>query len=379
MIEHFTAPGDWVFDPFAGGGTTLVESLALGRNALGIDISQLAAFVSEAKTLRLSERDHAAVERWIGRLPDVVDMHAPGVRSEAYANAGYYRNIQGPDFWRLRKAIEQSLASVVRLRLDAARTLARCVVLRTAQWALDAREQRPSIPNFRSEMIGRAKAMLKASLQFTKEIEALPSKARPTCLFLNRPAAGANEEEIVQQIAPPKLILTSPPYPGVHVLYHRWQVDGRREAPAPFWIANKVDGAGSSYYTMGDRKYPELRSYFEKLEAAFSSIAAMAGTETTIVQMVAFSEPAWQLPRYLEVMERCGLSERTLGLEDSEDGRLWRDVPNRKWHLRYKARGAAAREVVLIHRRSSISPSLPDLQPAYSTRNQTPRAISAQE
>ena len=40
------------------------------------------------------------------------------------------------------------------------------------------------------------------------------------------------------------------------MLYHRWQVDGRKEAPLPFMIANKLDGAGSSFYTMGDRKYP---------------------------------------------------------------------------------------------------------------------------
>ena len=57
----------------------------------------------------------------------------------------------------------------------------------------------------------------------------------------------------------PRLVLTSPPYPGVHVLYHRWQVDGRKEAPLPFMIANKLDGAGLSYYTMGDRKYPGLK------------------------------------------------------------------------------------------------------------------------
>lgn len=35
VLEHYTQPGDWVVDPFAGGGTTLVEALALGRNALG--------------------------------------------------------------------------------------------------------------------------------------------------------------------------------------------------------------------------------------------------------------------------------------------------------------------------------------------------------
>ena len=74
----------------------------------------------------------------------------------------------------------------------------------------------------------------------------------------------------------PRLVLTSPPYPGVHVLYHRWQVDGRKEAPLPFMIANKLDGAVSSYYTMGDRKYPELKTYFDNIRATMSSVAALA-------------------------------------------------------------------------------------------------------
>jgi 23S rRNA G2445 N2-methylase RlmL len=56
VIAAFTKTGDWVIDPFAGGGTTLVEAMAAGRNALGIDISSLATFVSEAKTLRMRVR-----------------------------------------------------------------------------------------------------------------------------------------------------------------------------------------------------------------------------------------------------------------------------------------------------------------------------------
>jgi len=66
------------------------------------------------------------------------------------------------------------------------------------------------------------------------------------------------------------------PYPGVHVLYHRWQVDGRKEAPLPFMIANKLDGAGSSYYTMGDRKFPKLRTYFENIRRSMASAAEIA-------------------------------------------------------------------------------------------------------
>jgi len=41
-------------------------------------------------------------------------------------------------------------------------------------------------------------------------------------------------------------------------------------------IANKLDGAGSSYYTMGDRKHPELRTYFENIKATNANPAAKA-------------------------------------------------------------------------------------------------------
>src|SRR5262249_42715942 len=153
----------------------------------------------------------------------------------------------------------------------------------------------------------------------------------------------------------PKLIVTSPPYPGIHMLYHRWQVDGRKETSAPFWIANRLDGAGSSYYTMGDRKYPELRSYFDKLLVALKSVAALCTKNTTVVQVAAFADPSWQLPRYLKAAERAGLSEVTLALEDARDGRLWREVPNRRWHADQLGSIPACQEVVLFHRRLTRS------------------------
>jgi hypothetical protein len=147
--------------------------------------------------------------------------------------------------------------------------------------------------------------------------------------------------------------VTSPPYPGVHVLYHRWQVDGRKEAPLPFMIANKLDGAGSSYYTMGDRKFPELKTYFDNIRATMSSVAALANRHTVFVQMVAFSEPRWQLKRYLETMEEAGLIEVFLPvLKGKADGRLWRSVPGRRWYSDQRGKTPGSQEVVLIHRKS---------------------------
>ena len=351
VIEAYSDPGDWVVDPFVGGGTTLVEAMALGRHSLGIDISSLAAFICKAKTLVLSKNEISSFERWHTRIPIAINIHAPSKRHEYYAQAGYYRNIETNEFWRLRKAIEQALATVERLRLPGSEILARCTVLRTAQWALDARKKRPSIPEFRNQMVEMAREMIHSAKALKRRLNRIPMTERPCSISIHRSAAGAHTDERVRRVSPPKLIVTSPPYPGIHILYHRWQVDGRREAPAPFWIAGEIDGAGSSYYTMGDRKNPGLRSYFEQLEESFGSIAAMAGPNTILVQMVAFAESEWQLPKYLEVMERCGFVEHRPWALSTDEGRLWRDVPNRKWHAHQKLHSPGAREVVLVHRK----------------------------
>ena len=161
-------------------------------------------------------------------------------------------------------------------------------------------------------------------------------------------AQGTGLPEVVGRT--PKLVLTSPPYPGIHVLYHRWQVDGRKETPAPFWIANKLDGAGLSHYTMGDRKNPGLRTYFENMQGAFNSISTCLTRNTIVVQMVAFSDPDIYLPRYLEMMEEAGFAEHFIRHIHSPDGRLWRTVPSRRWYADQRGKTSASQEVVLFHR-----------------------------
>ena len=57
LIRELSEPGDTVADIFCGSGTTLVEALLLGRNAVGFDANPLACLISEAKTGRVSSAD----------------------------------------------------------------------------------------------------------------------------------------------------------------------------------------------------------------------------------------------------------------------------------------------------------------------------------
>ena len=49
QLLSYTSPGDLVFDPFCGRGTTVFESLLKGRMAAGSDVNPVAACISSAK------------------------------------------------------------------------------------------------------------------------------------------------------------------------------------------------------------------------------------------------------------------------------------------------------------------------------------------
>lgn len=60
FIERLTDPGDLVYDPFMGRGTTLIEAALLGRKAGGCDINPLSAVLAAP---RLNPPDQADVVR----------------------------------------------------------------------------------------------------------------------------------------------------------------------------------------------------------------------------------------------------------------------------------------------------------------------------
>jgi DNA methylase len=367
-IEAFTRPGDLCIDPHVGGGTTLVEALALARHAIGVDISTLAEFVTGVKTVVFSEAELDKLSSWAKRVRNAIDIHKPAVRFTDYAELGYYKHLNHPSRWRLRKAIEQGLGSAIRLGDKRLEAFGRCAVLRTSQWALDGRKTLPTVEEFRAFLENTATEMVQGALALRAAVKSTGGR-RASIEVLNRSAAGLQDDERMKRWQAPRLVVTSPPYPGVHVLYHRWQVDGRKEAPLPFMIANKLDGSGGSYYTMGDRKHPGLKTYFNNIRATMSSVAALADERTTIVQMVAFSEPHWQLKRYLESMEEAGLTEMFLpALKDQFDGRLWRSVPGRRWYSEQRGETPASQEVVLIHRKAAAAVTRPRLQSQIGAR-----------
>jgi DNA methylase len=349
-IDVFTDPGDLVLDPFVGGGTTLVEAMVSGRRAIGTDISSLATFVSEVKTTMYSEDELSRLTRWAEGIAEGINICLPVARDDHYEDAGYTKHLDSAANWRLKKAIEQVMATARQLKPQRLEAFARCVLLRTSQWALNGRKKLPTIGDFRAMLVTDATAMIAGARELRQAVlQGGNNKAQILCL--NRTTNGLEGDAAFSAGQRPRLVVTSPPYPGVHVLYHRWQVDGRKETPAPFWIANRLDGDGAAYYTMGART-KELNSYFANLKASLQSVAALCDRDTMVVQVVAFAQPEWQLPRYLSVADDVGFYECRLPTgTNTRDGRLWRTVPNRRWYADQRGETNGSEEVVLFHRK----------------------------
>jgi hypothetical protein len=343
-IECFTKPDDTILDPFSGGATSLVEALALGRHAVGVDISRLAVFLAKVKTLLLDQKELGAILDWAIEVTPDLSPRKPVERHWEWKEAGYQENLP----WRFRKVAEQAINSTDDLP-ERLQPVARCIVLKTVQWAVDCKKRLPPATEFRERMIEHALSMTDGLKALAEKVRSLGHNPATIEAFHGSADEIGTLPSKLLRASPPKLVITSPPYPGMHVLYHRWQVLGRRETPAPFWIANCQDGQGSAFYTFGDRRNQKQKElYFGTLLRAFTEIRKVIRDDAYIVQLVGFATPNEHLPLYREAMREAGFEEYEG--EGHRPSQFWRSVPNRKWYTWLRDETKQTSEVLLVHR-----------------------------
>ena len=341
-ITCFSKPTDLVMDPYMGGGTAVVEGIVAGRRVIGNDLNSLAAFIARVKTTTLTAREAAAIREWATHVVPEFSYSCPAEELQPFIQQEKVRNLSLVRARFIKKAVAAALASIRNLPTEDAQNFAKCAVLRVSQWALDGRERHTPLSDFREKLSTVAREMLDAMTVFGRQMD----RAGGTVAILNIDAARIDQSSVFGTGAEKvSLVLTSPPYPGVHVLYHRWQVDGRRETPAPYWIAGCNDGQGASFYNFGDRRETAADTYFKTSLITLQAIRRVVRDGGYMVQLVAFNRPKDQLSRYLDNMRIAGFAEVKI-----PSGRIWREVPNRKWHARQMGRTSSSNEVVLVHR-----------------------------
>ncbi|WP_246212000.1 hypothetical protein [Usitatibacter palustris] len=310
---------------------------------MGCDINSLAVFVAKAKCTALNASETKALLAW---ALDIVPALNYMTRSTDPAEQDdRLKNLTGPKVRAVKKIICLALESIDSLPSNNAREFAKCALLNTGQWALNGRRSAASAEEFRARLGATLAEMVGAIELFGKRMFESPSIDAPILIhdsaeyLPTHPFFGSGNRV--------DLVITSPPYPGVHILYHRWQVDGRKETAAPYWIANRLDGQPSAYYNFGSRKERSLDAYFAASLRTLQGVRAVMKRGAKFVQMVAFSNPGEQLDRYMWNMKQAGFAEDLLS--DGRGARAWRDVPGRSWHAIQKGATMASKELVLVH------------------------------
>lgn len=340
-VSLFSRPGDTVLDPFVGGGTTAVEALATGRRVIGVDLNSLAVFVTRVKTTPLSARERADVLFWI-------DEYSAG-RDQPHFPPPQFGEFGKDVPRRIQVAVNRGLVLAAGLSMPAER-FARAVLLRVSQWALDGREELPRTLDFVEAVNDRAHEMLDYLDEFAARVREsgveVPSRVSRACRIAHKDTAELRRGHLPVGWKRPRLVVTSPPYMGVHVLYNKWQVHGRRETKFPYAVSGTTDGYFASHYTFGAR-YRATSFYKGRLTAAFRAVRTLMAPDGLVLQLVSFARPATQLPLFLEAMEKAGFVESL----PASGRRIWRPVPNRKWYVRAREGVIPqSREVLLVHR-----------------------------
>jgi hypothetical protein len=213
FLQRYARPGQLVWDPFAGSGTTLVEANAFGARAAGCDVSAFNCMLMRVKT---AAYDPAAL------LGDVVALSAREKSSKSGRSSPFLKK------WFAPRSVAELVAFGDRIGGTAYPELWQVVLSRSARSARLARHDDLDFPAepVRGEYfchkhrrvcrpVGEAEKFLRRyvrdAVQRVQEFADVRSTKAVTVLH--------GDARELDPPGPLDLVLTSPPYPGL-IDYH---------------------------------------------------------------------------------------------------------------------------------------------------------------
>ena len=213
FLRRYASPGQLVWDPFAGSGTTLVEANAFGARAAGCDVSAFNCLLMRAKT---GAYDPAEL------LSDIVRLSKSGASRTTRGAGRYLRQ------WYAPRALSELLAFRERIDGTAYPELWQVVLSRSARSARLARHDDLDFPaepvageyfchkhRRVCRPVGEADKFLRRyvrdAAQRVQEFADLRSGEPVDVLH--------GDARLLDPPGPVDLVLTSPPYPGL-IDYH---------------------------------------------------------------------------------------------------------------------------------------------------------------
>lgn len=233
LIDLFTEPGDTVADVFCGSGTTLVEAVRRGRNALGVDANPLAALIGRVKCRPLSTEERNAVEDVVKEATCLVrEFYALGTKEQGLLDLFQTRpdipNIPDLDFWFPKEA--QNELALIRQAINAcplerAREFVQvafsAIVVAVSYQDSDTRYTRRDKGLKASDTLRKWRAKAVEMLAAVRSFDEISRLGDVCTLAMDARCIRGIEADSV------RIVITSPPYPNAYSyhLYHRFRME----------------------------------------------------------------------------------------------------------------------------------------------------------
>ena len=341
LIENFSSEGDLLLDPFCGGGTTAIEGIALGRRVVCSDISPLACFVTRAKATPISNGSLTKYCLWYLKENKILENYHPRQLKSLEINGKKYSPITYSTILKLMNDAEK-------IADPAARRLAQLVVLNVAKKSFDCRSK--STPPYLVRQLFQ-RASHETNMCMRKYLSSVKENAVDNINRKSFQVIQCDAKNLATKISSYKnkfsLVVTSPPYPGVHVLYNRWQLFGRRETDLPFRLLGFDNDCPASFYTMGTRENHSMKEiYLENIERILTALYKLLAPKGIIAQVIAFPKNDGHIIEYSELMMKVGFFPIK-----SHASIVKRHVPNRKWYTQVANNSRQPIEHIFIYQK----------------------------
>lgn len=237
LIAALSHPGEVIWDPFSGSGTTAVEALLAGREAIGTDANPLSAIIGAAKcaTLDLEGRDYLlSIADQFESLADSTPSLEAELEHTRIDRAAIVPDIPNIEHWFTPSVIAE--LSLIRLRIDALTD----PLLAVARVALSKLIVRVSNQDSETRYSSRKKNLVSGSVLriFGANLRSTVKRCMAAGKFLRYRTAKFGTLNIGSSptttyppsvtVAPGSIdfVITSPPYPNAtdYHLYHRFRL-----------------------------------------------------------------------------------------------------------------------------------------------------------